>query len=287
MPASVSSSTVAPSASAASSPGSRDCSTDSWNVTIRPVNVTPRSEASRCSRRVSSTARTSADAITSRSRGPTSPGWPRGAPPRTSRPLTGRSLSRGGGPSVHIPWGQGGAGPRGGGPGPSGARGAEPFLALAAPPSAARPPPPAPGRRPPVVAADRGPGRRHPGQPALGHQLPARQALRRGLLPVGGQGAADLGLRVQPRLLLHRPPAIGQVADRGRRAVVRLQLLRLALPVRRRRGRGGRRPRPAGATADRVHAPRPARRAAPGARRLLVLPVADRPAGRVPADVRG
>ena len=88
MPASVSSSTVAPSASAASRPGSRACSTDSWKVTTRPVNVTPRSEASRCSRRVSSTARTSAVAITSRSRGPTSPGCPRGAPPSTSRPLT-------------------------------------------------------------------------------------------------------------------------------------------------------------------------------------------------------
>src|SRR3954470_23864902 len=98
MPASVSRSTVAPSASAASSPGRRDCSTDSWNVTIRPVNVTPRSAASRCSRRVSSTASTSADAITSRSRGPTSPGCPRGAPPRTSRPLTARAC-HGGAPS--------------------------------------------------------------------------------------------------------------------------------------------------------------------------------------------
>ena len=44
MPASVSSRTVAPSARAASSPGSRACSTDSWKVTTRPVKVTPRSD---------------------------------------------------------------------------------------------------------------------------------------------------------------------------------------------------------------------------------------------------
>src|SRR5688572_9052393 len=91
MPASVRSSTVAPSARAAIRPGSRAFSTDSWNVTTRPVNVTPRSDASRCSRRVSSTASTSAVAITSRSRGPTSPGCPRGAPPSTNRPLTERA----------------------------------------------------------------------------------------------------------------------------------------------------------------------------------------------------
>src|SRR5215213_1374074 len=100
MPASVSSSTVAPSARAAINPGRRACSTDSWNVTIRPATVTPRSEASRCSRRVSSTASTSAVAMASRSRGPTSPGCPRGAPPRTSRPVTAQSLSR---PAAALP----------------------------------------------------------------------------------------------------------------------------------------------------------------------------------------
>ena len=111
-----------------------------------------------------------------------------------------------------------------------------------------------------------------PGQPALGHQLPARPAVRRGLLPARGARAADLGFRVQPRLLVHRPPAAGQVADRGRRAVVRLQLLRLAVPVRGGRRRRGRRPRPAGPAADRLDAARPARRAAARARRLLLHP---------------
>src|SRR5215210_5281508 len=94
MPASVTSSTVAPPTSASTRPGSRERSTVSWNVTTRPDTVTPRSEANRCSRRVSSTARTSAVASASRSRGPTSPGWPSGAPPRTSRPVTAQSLSR-------------------------------------------------------------------------------------------------------------------------------------------------------------------------------------------------
>src|SRR5688500_1805961 len=103
MPASVSSSTVAPSASAARSPGSRAFSTVSWKVTTRPVNVTPRSEARRCSRRVSSTASTSAVAITSRSRGPTSPGCPRGAPPSTNRPVTHGACHGGGGASSTYP----------------------------------------------------------------------------------------------------------------------------------------------------------------------------------------
>ena len=125
MPASVSSRTVAPSVSAVSRPGSRACSTDSWKVTTRPVNVTPRSEARRCRRRVSSTARTSAVAITSRSRGPTSPGCPRGAPPSTSRPLMRASLSRPRPEPVHLPWRHGGAGPGargGGGPDPVASR---------------------------------------------------------------------------------------------------------------------------------------------------------------------
>src|SRR5947209_1072962 len=73
MPASVSSSTVCPSARAASRPGSRERSTDSWRVTIRPERETSRSCASRCSRRVSSTASTSAEAIAARNRGRTPP----------------------------------------------------------------------------------------------------------------------------------------------------------------------------------------------------------------------
>ena len=94
MPASVSSSTVAPSASAASSPGSRACSTDSWKVTTRPVNVTPRSEASRCSRRVSSTASTSAVRHHLAQPRADVAGLPEGRAPSTSRPVTAASLSR-------------------------------------------------------------------------------------------------------------------------------------------------------------------------------------------------
>src|SRR5205823_4902805 len=83
-----------------------------------------------------------------------------------------------------------------------------------------------------------------------------------GLLPARGARAADLGTRVQPRLLVHRPPAARQVDDRDRRATVRLQLLRLASPVRG-GGRGGRRrPHPADPPAHRVDAARAGRGAA-------------------------
>ena len=63
----------------------------------------------------------------------------------------------------------------------------------------------------------------------MADHLPARAAVRRGLLPARGARAAALGHRVQPRLHVHRPPAAGQVADRGRRAAVRLRLAGLAV----------------------------------------------------------
>src|SRR3954470_15876584 len=303
MPASVRRSTVAPSARAAISPGSRASSTDSWNVTTRPVNATPRSAASRCRRRVSSTASTSAVAMTSRSRGPTSPGCPRGAPPSTSRPSTPTSLSRrlpqarlqgsgaslrapGGGRVLSLPFSHGAAAPRAGGAGAAASPAAVgiPPLAGPAPPTGHHPSPAR--RRPAVLGAHRDPRRGESGRPALGHQLPQGPAVRRGVLPARGARAPDLGVRVQPRLLLHRPPAPGQVADRGRRAAVRLQLLRLAVPLRGGRRRGGRRPRPAGPAAHGVHAARPARRPAARPRRLLLHPLPDRPAGRLPAGAR-
>ena len=176
MPASVSSSTVAPSASAASSPGSRACSTDSWKVTTRPVKVTPRSAASRCSRRVSSTASTSAEAITSRSRGPTSPGCPRGAPPSTSRPLTRAepvTAGTGARPGSTYPGGMAVLAPERAEPGSRATPRRPPVPPVAAPPPAPRQPPrrcPDDGRLSWVLTAVL--GRRQPGQPAVGHQLP-------------------------------------------------------------------------------------------------------------------
>src|SRR3954463_5933932 len=303
MPASVSSSTVCPSASAASRAGGRDRSTDWWKVTTRPVSVTSRSAASRCSRRVSSTARTSADSMVARSRGPTSPGRPSGAPPSTSRPVTSRSLSRWRRPPIHLPWRHGGAGGDSGtGRPPAAPAAAAPPGSLPAPPPppppagslpALAPPPPPPrgdaapsGRPPALVGAGRRAGRRQPGEPALGHLLSARQTVRRGLLPARGARAADLGTRVQPRLLVHRPPAARQVDDRDRRAAVRVQLLRLASPVRGGGHGGRRRPHPADAPAHRVDTARAGRGAAAGPRRLLLLDLPGRAARRLPAGVR-
>ena len=234
MPASVSSSTVAPSASAAISPGSRAFSTDSWKVTTRPVNVTPRSEASRCSRRVSSTASTSAEAITSRSRGPTSPGCPRGAPPSTSRPRhVGEPVTAGRRP-VHLPWRHGGAGTRAGGAGTrTRRRPAGPAAGPLPRPRRDRTPP-LPDDAPAVLAAHRGARACVSLVSRLwGISYPRDLLFDEAYYPPEAARAADLGLRVQPRLLVHRPPAAGQVADRGRRAAVRLQLLRLAVPVAR------------------------------------------------------
>src|SRR3954464_5500225 len=303
MPASVRSSTVAPSARAVISPGSRAFSTDSWNVTTRPVNATPRSAASRCRRRVSSTASTSAVAMTSRSRGPTSPGCPRGAPPNTSRPSTPTSLSRrlpqgrlqgsgaslrapGGRQVLSLPFSHGGAGTRAGGTGAAASPAAVGIPPLAGPaPSTGHHLFPA-RRRAAVLGAHRDPRRGESGRPALGHQLPQGPAVRRGVLPARSARAADLGFRVQPRLLVHRPPAAGQVADRGRRAAVRLQLLRLAVPLRGGRRRGRRRPGPAGPAADRFHGARPAGGPAARARRLVLHAVADRAAPRLPAGLR-
>ncbi len=113
------------------------------------------------------------------------------------------------------------------------------------PPSAAgtapRPDAAAARRQPARLAARGRPGPVHAAQPALGHRLPARPALRRGVLPARGARAADLGLRVQPRLLLHRPSAAGQVADRLRADPLRLRRGGLALPVGGRRVGGRRR----------------------------------------------
>ena len=157
MPASVSSRTVAPSASAATRPGSRARSTDSWKLTTRPVNVTSRSCASRCSRRVSSTASTSASAIALRSRGPTSPGWPRGAPPSTSRPVPRAEPVMAGATARHIPWRHGGA-----------RRIRTPRRPVSSRRPGARPPvprprrdrqPPLPDRPPALLGADRRPRR--------------------------------------------------------------------------------------------------------------------------------
>ena len=119
---------------------------------------------------------------------------PRGAPPSTSRPLTCTSLSRRrcqtaphtlSGMAVLAPE-RADPGPRGpGAPGPSRR------WPLPRPRRDTIPPLPLDGRLSWVLTAVL--GRREPGQPALGHQLSGRQALRRGVLPARGARAADAG----------------------------------------------------------------------------------------------
>src|SRR3954469_13332957 len=153
--------------------------------------------------------------MVARSRGPTSPGRPSGTPPSTSRPVTSRSLSRWRRPPIHLPWRHGGAGGDSGTgpppPPPDAAAPAGPLTTLAAPPSPPRRHAAPSGRPPALVGAGRRARRRRPGKPGLGHVLPARQTVRRSLLPARGPRGAALGPRVQPRLLVHRPPAARQV----------------------------------------------------------------------------
>src|SRR5688572_24409611 len=84
MPASVTSSTVLPLATASTSSGVRWRSLPSKYEITRPPTVTPRSDASRRNRRVSSAATTSADASSSANRGEASSARPIGVAARTS-----------------------------------------------------------------------------------------------------------------------------------------------------------------------------------------------------------
>ena len=97
MPASVTSRTVPPSATASTSSGVRSRSLPSKYETTRPPTLTPRSDASRRRRRVSSAATTSADASSSASRGEASAARPMGVAARTS---TGPSCQRSRTPTI-------------------------------------------------------------------------------------------------------------------------------------------------------------------------------------------
>src|SRR5256886_6307357 len=87
MPPSVTTATVAPPRSASTSSGVRRSSLPSKYDTTRPATATPRPRASRCSRRVSSAATTSALVSAAFIRSDASAGLPSGAPTRTSRPI--------------------------------------------------------------------------------------------------------------------------------------------------------------------------------------------------------
>ena len=218
MPASVSSSTVAPSASAAIRPGSRACSTDLveghhpagerhaevGGQPVQPAGVLDGQHVGGRHHLAQPRARRR-------------PGCPSGAPPSTSRPVTLASLSRRTRRPATYPGGMAVLAPERAEeePPPSAASGARPPPPARGPGATARPPLPGDSRLAWLLAAAL--GLLTPGQPAVGHRLPDGPALRRGLLPARGRGAAALGLRVQPRLHVHRPSAAGQVADRDRR----------------------------------------------------------------------
>ena len=132
-------------------------------------------------------------------------------------------------------------------------------------------------------------GRGHPSSAGCGTSAtPATCSSTRPTTRPRPTSCSTLGLRVQPRLHVHRPPAAGQVADR-RRGVGSSATTALGwrFPSAGRRDRRRRRPDPAGPPADRLDPARAGRRAAAGAGRLLVHPRPDRPARRLPAGLRG